>query len=213
MMTQGTGAGTRARSGFGVLVLLVAACAGKDTPPFADGFEQALAQNYGGDDGVGIAGSAGSAGSAGATGAGGRAGAAGAGMVGAAGASMSAAGSGSGGGSAGAGASGEVCDAFGSFMEERCGSGGLCHGANASNGAFAESEAAAADFVNKVSAFGAACGVFIDSRNPEESLILTKSDNTYDKANCGPLQMPANGNFLTPTEIDCLTSWLGQFAN
>jgi hypothetical protein len=209
MMTQGTGAGTRARSGFGVLALLIVACAGKDTPPFADGFEQALAQNYGGDDGVGVAGAAGAAG------AGGRGGAAGAGMVGTAGASMGGGAAGTqaaGGGSAGTGASGEVCDAFTTILLPTCGISG-CHNAGSSQGAFAVTEADAADFVDEQSTFGAACGVFIDSRNPEESLILTKCNDTFDKANCGPLQMPLTGDFLTPDQEACVLSWLGQFAN
>jgi hypothetical protein len=201
MMKQRWRAGTI--GGIGILAAWFVACAGEDIPPIDNELRGALVENFGGQDGQ-MAG--GGAAGAGGDDSGGAAGA------GAAPANPS-------GGAAGAGGStpvdgkssgsGAVCDAFNTILQERCGSAG-CHGPGSSQGAFGVSEAAVADFVNEPSTFSDCDGVFIDTANPEDSLIYTKL--TMDFApGCGNLQMPANGDFLTPDETACVLSWLGQF--
>jgi hypothetical protein len=206
MMKQGWRASTI--GAFGVLAAWFIACAGEDTPPVDNDLRSALATNFGEVTGGGAAG-------AGGDDSGGAAGAGGSGAVtpqgGAAGAS--------GGGSSGSGStvgggsgSGNRCDAFTTIIKGSCGIAG-CHGPNSSQGSFGVSEANIADYVDAPSeAFGTACdAVYIDSRNPADSLLYTKVIDDYP-AGCGNLQMPLTGSLLDATQEACLLDWLGQFA-
>jgi hypothetical protein len=208
MKYQGWRAGTI--GGVGVLAAWFVACAGEDIPPVDNDLRGALASSFGGQDsqmsGGGAAGAGGDD-SGGAAGAGGRGGSAATPPGGGAGAG------GSGSSVAGAGSGGGVrCDAFNTIIKSSCGLAG-CHGANSSQGSFGVSEAAVLDYVDAPSeAFGSACdAVYIDSTNPENSLLYTKVIDDYP-AGCGQLQMPLTGDLLDPTQQACLLDWLGQFA-
>lgn len=203
MMRQRWGLGT-VLGAVGVIAALVAACAGSDIPPIDNTDRDALASAYG--DEVGAAGAGGSVagngsgGSAVAGGAGaGNSGAAGAGPVGGA----------AGGGVGGSGSDANVCNAPETVLVPTCGGIG-CHNANSPFGEFGADAEAAEAFVD-VSGFDPACGLFIDSASPEDSLLLTKVQNTQP-ADCGQ-RMPLNGDFLDAEQEACLLSWLNQFAN
>jgi hypothetical protein len=207
MTMQGWGVKTIA--GLGMFAGWFLACAGDDTPPVEDSLRGALATSFGGaDTQMGSAGSAGS-------GAGGRggSGSSGSGNAGSANAGSSSAGAaGDGGGPVGGGGSGgggDFCNAF-PILASSCGIVGNCHNEGAGQGAFAASEDDVLDYVDRPSTKGAACDqVFINSSNPEESLIYTRLFGT----DCGgTLQMPAAGDFLTEEESDCVLSWLQQFS-
>lgn len=214
MTMQGWGVKTFA--GLGLFAGWFLACAGDDIPPIEDDFRGALEATFGGASmDTGSAGSVGSAGS----GAGGRGGS-GSGSAGRAG-SANAGSSNAGGGAAGDG--GEPvgggggadlpapgCDGF-PILEGSCALGGSgCHGAGSGQGAFAVSEDGVVDFVDKPSTKGSICDqVFIDSTNPEQSLIYTRLFG----ATCGgTLQMPAAGDLLTEEQSDCVLSWLQKFS-
>jgi hypothetical protein len=110
----------------------------------------------------------------------------------------------------GGGGSGDFCNAY-PIIEGSCALGGSgCHGAGSGQGAFAVGEDGVLEFVDKPSTKGNACDqLFIDSTNPEDSLIYTR----LFAADCGgTLQMPAAGDLLTEEESECVLSWLQQFA-
>jgi hypothetical protein len=199
MRMQGWGVKTIA--GVGMFAGWFLACSGDDIPPVDNDLRGALASSFGGSSME--TGSAGSDGS----GMGGSGGSGGSGTSGSANAGGGAAGDGAepvGGGSGGG------CDAFNTIIAERCGSSG-CHNAGSPQGAFAVSEEGVVDFVDKPSTKGAgACDqVFIDSSNPEDSLLYTR----LFSADCGGiLSMPLTGDQLTEAESDCMLSWLQQFA-
>jgi hypothetical protein len=204
MTMQGWGVKTIA--GLGMFAGWFLACAGDDIPPIEDDLRGALAQEFGGAPSA----AAGSGGS----GTGGRGGS-GSGTSG----SANNAGSGEPGGGAagdggepvgggGSGGGGDVCNAF-PILLDSCGSAG-CHANPSNQGAFAATEEGVLDFVDRPSLKGNACDqLFIDSANPEESLIYTR----LFAGDCGGnLSMPLTGDPLTEAESDCVLDWLGQFA-
>jgi hypothetical protein len=200
MTMQGWGVKTIA--GLGMFAGWFLACAGDDTPPVEDDLRGALAQNFGG-----ASMQAGSAGS----GSGGRGGSA-SGSSGSANAGSGNAGGGAAGdggepvGGGGSGGGGDFCDAF-PILQRSCGLPG-CHAAGVSQGEFAASEDDVVDFVDLNSTRGAMCGSFINSSNPEDSIIYSR----LFEAGCGNLSMPLTGEPLTEEESDCVLSWLQQFA-
>jgi hypothetical protein len=208
MTMQGWGVKTIA--GLGMFAGWFLACAGDDIPPIEDDLRGALAQSFGG----APAASAGSGGSG--TGGRGGSGSGGSGTSGSAnnGGSGDPGGgaAGDGGGPVGGGGSGggaDVCAAF-PILARSCAVSSNCHGDGSNQGAFAVEEADVVDFVDRPSTKGNACDqVFIDSSNPEESLIYTR----LFAGDCGGnLPMPLSGNELTAEESECVLDWLGQFA-
>lgn len=204
MMRQRWGLGT-VLGVSGIAAALIAACSGNDIPPISNRDRDAFEAIYGDADAVGAAGSSMSGG----------AGAGGGGMVGRGGSgSGGALPAGGSGGSAGSGVvSGDFCDAPVQIFEASCAVSSTCHGAGSGVGDFAASPTAAEAFVDQPSLYSPECGLWIDSANPEESLILTKVNDTYDKQNCGPFRMPQSGDFLDAEGEACILSWLNQFAN
>jgi hypothetical protein len=204
MKMQNWGVGTMA--GFGVLAAWFVACAGTDVPPVDDELRQDIADEY--PDGSGgqqaVAGAGGAVPSGGAAGTRGEP--AGGGAAGAGGGDVAAAGAGGGGGG------GVVCEAYTTIIVPRCGN-PTCHDSGSAQGAFAieGDEAGLAEFIDRESTFSNCNGLFIDSSNTENSLLLTKLANPVPTG-CGQLQMPLTGDFLTPEEITCMEDWLTQFA-
>jgi hypothetical protein len=200
------GWGVRTIAGLGMFAGWFLACAGDDIPPIEDELRGALAQNFGGASmEVGSAGTAGSG-----TGGRGGSGSGNGGSANNAGSGNAAGGAaGDGGGPVGGGGSGDTCDAFNTILLDRCGSSG-CHNDGSPQGAFAVSEQDVLEFVDRPSTKGNACDqLFIDSSNPEESLLYTR----LFSADCGGiLSMPLSGDPLTEEQSDCVLSWLGQFA-
>jgi hypothetical protein len=206
MIAYGRGTHMSGRCFISVLLALSAGCAGTDTPPRSDQLDRDIQAAYG--DGGAAGASMASGGAAGSD-----MGAGGAGMA-AGGSSMIAAGGRGGAGASGGSSSsggGAVCNAPATVLTPSCGMAG-CHGAGSPQGDFGASEAAARALVDEPSASGVACGLFIDSGSPEDSLILTKADDSFDKTNCVPQRMPLIGDFLDSEQLDCLKDWLGQFA-
>jgi hypothetical protein len=184
------------------------ACAGSDTPPVDDEFEDALSQTYG--RGTAVAGAA--TGSAGrpSTGSGGRGGAPARPPAGGAGSTSDppVASGGAGGAPSGGGdeppANSGACDGF-EVLSLKCNGGG-CHGDGSSLGDFAASEEAALAVIGEDGV--ATCsgeGPMIDPENPRQSLIIQKVLGT---ATCGG-QMPL-GTPLEDSEIDCIEEWIGS---
>jgi hypothetical protein len=101
------------------------------------------------------------------------------------------------------------CDAPGIIFTPLCGSSG-CHGASSTIGDFGASDAAARALVDQPSVSGASCGKYIDSTNPEDSLVLTM---TYDNppTGCFPGPMPFGADALTDEQTNCILSWVSQF--
>jgi hypothetical protein len=94
---------------------------------------------------------------------------------------------------------------------QRCGT-GACHGnPGATIGDFGVSQAEAAALVDVPSRTNVGCGVYIDSSDPAQSLILRKLTGDFPDSDCGGT-MPAIGRELKPEEIECVASWLTQFA-
>jgi hypothetical protein len=112
-------------------------------------------------------------------------------------------------GSSGAGSSADVCDAPGTIFTPVCGTSG-CHDSASTIGNFGGSEAQAKALVDKPGVSGAACGKFIDSANPNASLLLTMTGDTPPKG-CFMVPMPLGGDALTADQTACITSWLSQF--
>jgi hypothetical protein len=202
MIAYGRGTDMSGRGFVSVLCALIAGCAGTDTPPRSDQLDRDIQAAYGdggssmatggagGGDDPGIGGSSMAAGGRGTT------------PVGRGGAGPSSGGSGSG---------AAVCDAPTKILIPRCGSGSSCHGSGSINGDFGVSEAAAKALVDKPSQNGAGCGLYINSSSPDDSLLLTKVNDTFNKGQCGPLQMPLTGAYLTDDEEACIQDWLSQF--
>lgn len=209
MMRQRWGLGT-VLGALGIVAALIAACSGNDIPPISNEDRDAFEEVYGDDDATGAAGSSMS----------GVAGAGGGGMVGSggsgAGGAPPAGGRGGGGGAVvggGGSGSGTPCDAPVQIFAASCAVSSTCHGAGSGVGDFAASPAAAEALVDVPSLYSPDCGLWIDSANPEESLLLTKVNDTFDKQNCGQLRMPLSGDFLEPEDEACILSWLEQFAD
>lgn len=211
------GWGVKTIAGLGMLAGWFLACAGEDIPPVDDELRGALADGFGGaaDGQMASAGSSGS-GNAGRGGSGsGNGGRGGSGTSGSANTAGSDSGGGAGGGApvggSGSGGGGVAeCDAF-PIIQEKCGTVG-CHGAGSGQGAFGVSEDGLAEFIDKPSTYGRCDGVYIDSANPEASLIYTKLSEDFPDG-CGNLQMPANGDFLSADDTACVLGWLQQFAD
>jgi len=190
----------------GVLAAWFVACAGEDIPPIDDELRADVEEKYG-------------------DGAGGQLGSAGAGGSGATprGGSSGAAGSGGGQSQAGGGAAGASvvggggtlvvndCDAFGTIIVARCGQ-PTCHNSGSAQGDFARGdEQVIFDYVDRPSTVSTCDGRFIDSRNTDDSLLLTKTASPIPQG-CGNLQMPLSGALLTDDQTACLQEWLTQFA-
>jgi len=191
---------------FGALAAWFIACGGEDIPPVSNDLRSDLEEAYGGAEGVGSAGAAGAD----------NGGAAGSGPSGGSGGRANpppAAGNGGDSGAAGSGpvggGGGGDCDGF-ALIQDRCGTAG-CHGANSAQGGFGVSESAFAGFVDEPSTLFDCDSVFIDSGDPEASLIYTKLSQDFPQG-CGNLQMPANGDFLSDDEAACVLSYLTQVA-
>jgi hypothetical protein len=167
-------------------------------------------------------GRAGRGGTEGATSPGGAPGAAGRAPVGGAGGAPGVGGfvSGAGGGTPGAAGRGggallapapPPCDAVNQVLLPSCGS-NACHGnPRATIGDFGLLDADLRPFVDKPSVRNPSCGFVIDSGDPSQSLLLRKLTGDFDALACGA-QMPASGPDLTLEQIDCMESWLQQFA-
>jgi hypothetical protein len=201
-----------ASGGFAVLAAWFVACSGSDIPAVDGDTRQELQTTYGDEDdaaanaGTG-GGDGGNGGSAMVPSGGGAAGAGGAGAPsgGGAGGGAPVAGGGSSGGGSFAG-----CDALDTILLDRCGTAG-CHNANAINGGFAVDDLdVVREYVDAPSNYAECPQPIIDSADPENSLLYTKITDEYP-VGCGNLQMPANGDFLTPDEEACVLEWLGQF--
>lgn len=205
MMRQRWGLGTVVWVS-GVAAALIVACSGDDIPPISNEERDAFEEIYG-DDSVGAAGASMSGVAGNGTGTGGRGGSGSGGRA-------PVGGSGGGGtvvGGGGSGSSGTPCNAPVEVFAVSCAYESGCHGVGSPLGDFAASEAAALEYVDAPGSFGASCGLWIDSSNPEESAILTKTVNPVDAA-CGQ-RMPLRGDFLTPQQEACVLSWLSQFAD
>lgn len=205
MMRQRWGLGTVVWVS-GAAAALIAACSGDDIPPISNEERDAFEEIYG-DDSVGAAGASMSGVAGNGTGAGGRGGSGSGGRapVGGSGGSGTVVGGG------GSGNSGEPCDAPLVVFAMSCGVPASCHGAGSALGDFAASEAAAMEYVDEPVSFGASCGLWIDSSNPEDSAILTKTQTPVANG-CGQ-RMPQIGDFLTPEQEACVLSWLNQFGD
>jgi hypothetical protein len=207
MIAHGRGTVTGNGPVIGLVLTLIAGCAGSDTPPRDAELEANLISAYeagqGGAAGSANAGTAGAAGSANAA----VGGAAGAGDPG-----PSGPGSGGAAGANAVGVGGTPCDAPGTIFTTTC-SGSTCHVNGAPIGDFGDGAAAAEALVNQPSSQGADCGLLINSSDPEESLILTKTNGTFNRTTCGALEMPLGSGDLTPDELACVESWLNQFAD
>jgi hypothetical protein len=107
-------------------------------------------------------------------------------------------------------AGGPPCDAVETVFLASCATSVACHAEGAFYGDFAVSEESALEYLNVVSPRGAACGLWINSANPERSMIYTKL--TGASAECGQ-RMPLQGDFLTEEQSACVLSWLQQFAD
>jgi hypothetical protein len=197
-------------AGVGSCLIIAVACAGGDTPPRDADLEKLIRDTYDPGYDTGAAGSvsmgtggSGTGGSSSGTG-GSATGTGGSASGGASGSGS--AGSGSvGGGSSGSGSTGPVCDAPTEVFQQRC-SFQPCHGDGSSNGAFADSAAAAEALLDKATK-NTQCGKYIDSSDPTKSALLLKLGDPP----CGGSQMPLGSDPLEQTEIDCVKSWLSQF--
>jgi hypothetical protein len=209
MNTQSRAVGAIARGGFGILAAWFVACAGGDTPPVESDLRNGLVDNYGGAAGSQM----GSAGASSGSGGSGNAGSANAGSSNAAG---GAAGSSGSGGSAPPGGSGpdlgNACDANTTIFLEQC-DGGSCHSEGSPNGVFAGAEPPPpGSLVDVPSRNGAQCGVLVDSRRIQDSVILTMLTGDQG-ATCSPVPMPLGDDNLNDAEIECVTEYLTALAN
>jgi predicted CxxxxCH...CXXCH cytochrome family protein len=212
MNTQSKAVGAIARCGFGILAAGFVACAGGDTPPVDNDLRGGLLDNYGGADSqMGSAGASGAgAGGNAAGGAGGRAGAGNGGSSNAAGGAAGAAGSG--GASAGGSGSGLGCDAYTTIFLVQC-SGSSCHSEGSPNGVFAGDQAPAAGaLVDVPSRNGEECGVLVDSRRIQDSVILQMLRGDQG-ITCSPVPMPIGEDNLDDDELECVTEYLTNLAN
>ena len=102
------------------------------------------------------------------------------------------------------------CDAIAEVFSFKCGP--SCHqNVGFKSGDFAIGAEEARAYIDRVSTQGANCGLVIDSRDPQNSLILTKITGDYPSLDCGA-QMPVGSFEITDQEIDCISDWLEQFA-
>lgn len=203
----------------GLIVGMVAACAGGDTPPTTTKLEQDIAAAYppsGSATGVAGSGSTPSGGTGGSaprppSNGGSSSGRGGSGAGGSA--SPGTGGSASTGeaGSSAAGTAGMTpvgsgaCDGF-AILKSSCGSAG-CHGAGSSVGNFAESLDDAKSFVDEEGP--GSCngrGPLFDPANAAASIVVQKIEGTI---NCGS-RMPLTGDYLDPAEVDCVKEWIGD---
>jgi hypothetical protein len=213
-MMQDKAIRTVGKVSIGIIVGMIAACAGSDTPPRTDEFDQDLASVYppgsatgsaatggtasGGTGGRASTGNGGTASGRGGSGTGGSAspGTGGSATAGAAGAGSSAAGS--------AGTGSGACDGF-TILKTSCGSSG-CHGAGSGYSAFAATEADAADFVG-TDGEGPLCGgegPIFDPANPPASLVMLKIAGTA----CGGKMPLGSTTPFPPADVTCIEDWI-----
>jgi hypothetical protein len=105
---------------------------------------------------------------------------------------------------------GPFCDAVEEVFLPSCGTGSCHSNPNATIGDFAVGREEAESFVDVPSRRNPVCGLFIDSADPSQSLLLRKLTGDFETPTCGGL-MPVIGRDLTREEIDCVGSWLQQF--
>jgi hypothetical protein len=179
----------------GVILGLMAACAGADTPARTDELVAQIEARYA------------NGGQLGAAAAGGRSGVGGSGS----GAGGSGGGTMSGNAGAGGGSSGGGCDGF-AILETNC-SGSACHDQqNSSPGAlsnFVLDESTAGAFAGEQSdqcANSDNAPVF-DPDNPAASLVIKKITNTSACGGRMPLGAPTQK--LTDEELTCVKNWIG----
>jgi hypothetical protein len=102
------------------------------------------------------------------------------------------------------------CDAVADVFRFKCGP--SCHqNEGFTSGDFAVGPEEARAYIDRVSIHGANCGLVINSRDPQNSLILTKITGDFPGLNCGS-QMPVGSFEINDDEIDCISDWLEQFA-
>jgi hypothetical protein len=77
-------------------------------------------------------------------------------------------------------------------------------------GDFGESEAKARTYVDKASEREPSCGLYINSANPDASLLLTMTTGEQGPT-CYPVVMPLGSGDLPQEDVDCLADWLSQF--
>jgi len=216
-MMQDKAIRTFGKLSIGMIVGMIAACAGSDTPVRPEGLDEAIANGY--PLGSSPAGAAGSGGTSSGGGAGGRAptppsnggtSASGAGGTASAGrgGSASTGEAGAAGSSAGSTGTDPVpsgeCDGF-AILKASCGSAG-CHGAGSGVGNFAETLEDAKSFVGEEGA--GQCngrGPLFDVDNPAASIVVQKIEGTVS---CGG-RMPLTGDYLDADEVDCVKEWIG----
>ncbi|MEO8182195.1 MAG: hypothetical protein ABI895_25450 [Deltaproteobacteria bacterium] len=180
----------------GVILGLMAACAGGDTPARTSELENQIAVAYAGAQplGGGTGGGGSGTGGGASTGSGGSGGGA---MTGGAG--------------AGGGSSSGDCDGFG-ILKSKCG-GSACHDQqNSSPGAlsnFVLDETTAEAFVDESSAQCASSdnAPVFDPDNPAASLVVKKITNT--SACGGRMPLGARTQTLTDAELTCVKTWIG----
>jgi hypothetical protein len=216
-MMQDKAIHTLGKLSIGLIVGMFAACAGSDTPPRTDDFDDKLAIRYPLGSETGVAGSSatpsGGTGGRAPTGTGGTAsgtGGAGTGGTASPGTGGSATAGEAGAGSSAAGSAGMAdpgaCDGF-AILKTSCGSAG-CHGAGSGYSAFAAVEGNATDFVD-TDAVGPSCngdGPIFDPANPPASLIIQKINGTA----CGS-QMPIGASApFPPADLTCIQDWISN---
>jgi hypothetical protein len=219
-MMQDKAIRTFGKLSIGMIVGMIAACAGGDTPATTSEVEDDIANAYPLGSATGVAGSSatptpggGTGGSAprppsnggssgrGGSGTGGSAspGAGGSASTGEAGSSAAGSAASSGGSAAGA------CDGF-DLLKTSCGS-SSCHGSGSPYSDFAASLAAAKAYVNEEAK--ASCngkGPLLDPANPAASILVQKLEGV---ATCGS-RMPLTGDYFDDTEVDCVKQWISE---
>jgi len=102
-----------------------------------------------------------------------------------------------------------VCDAPTKVFTPTCGTAG-CHDATSTFGNFGGGDAAARSVVDKPGVEARCTDKFIDSANPQASLIYTMTLDTPPQG-CFPSPMPLNLPALSDSDTACIVSWLSQF--
>jgi hypothetical protein len=180
----------------GVILGLLAACAGSDTPTRPPGFAEQIAELYAGAEPVGAAAAGGGSGTGGS---------------GAGGSAVTGSGGGTGMGTGGGGGSSSGCDGF-AILKLKC-SGGPCHDQqNSSPGSlsnFVLDESTAAAFAGEESDQCASSdnSPVFDPDNPAASLVVKKITATTACGNRMPLG--ATTQALTDAELTCVKTWIG----
>jgi hypothetical protein len=105
----------------------------------------------------------------------------------------------------------DYCDAVTKVFQVTCGNGSCHSNPGATIGDFAVGAEEAASYVSRGSVRDPSCGLIIDPRDPQKSLILTKVTGDYpSEGNCGG-PMPVGSFEITDEQIDCIADWVEQF--